>query len=270
MKIIVCVKQVIDPEISPEQIRIDKAGTGVVFDADIPEVINPYDEHALEAALRLKDAHGGEITVLSLGNNLSRKVVKKALAMGADELVLAEDPLFKGIDTRTTAFYLAAAIQKLGSYDLILCGRQAAPWDSGQVGLGVAELLGIPSISICRKVEMEGEGLRVEKCLDDGYEVVEAAVPLLATISNEIGKPRYPTLRGIRLATQKEPVIWKREDLALPTRSRAAEQAHGPEGQPGPRLIRPQLEANCEFIDIESPEEAGVRLADILREKKIL
>jgi electron transfer flavoprotein beta subunit len=278
MQMIVCMKQVFDPEISPDRIRIDAAGTGVVLPADIPEVLNPYDEHALEAALRLKDCCGGTITVVSLGHNLTRKVVKKSLAMGADELVLAEDPLFKNIDTRATAHCLAAAIRKLGEFDLIFCGRQAAPWDSGQVGPGLAELLGIPCVTVCRRVEAAGEHLEVEKCLDDGFEVVEAAVPLLVTVSSEVGKPRYPTLRGIRMATRREPTVWTRAQLPLGGTDGPAAgpgQGRGHAGLesgplPVPRLLRPQMEAHCEFIDSESPEEAGERLADRLRENKLL
>jgi len=269
MNIIVCVKQVFDPEISPDRIRIDTTGSGVVLPADIPEVINPYDEHALEAALRIKDSLEAKITVLSLGKNLTRKVVKKSLAMGADELVLAEDDAFGGVDTFTTAFYLAAAVRKLGGFDLILCGRQAAPWDSGQVGPGMAEFLSIPCVAVCRKVEAAGAGLRIEKCLDDGYEVVETALPVLATISSEVGKARYPTLRGIRMATGREPVIFTRAELET-AEAAAGGREEGLRPLPPPNLIHPQLEAECEFIDSDSPEEAGALLADRLRAKKIL
>jgi electron transfer flavoprotein beta subunit len=266
MKMIVCVKQVFDPEIPADWIKINSGGTGVIFETDVPKVRNPYDDYALEAALRIKDTSGGEITVLSLGTDFSRRVMKEALAMGADELVLVEDPLFTDIDTGATAFYLSAAIRTLGNSDLILCGRQAAPWDSGQVGLGIAEYLGIPCVNISSKIEMSGEILRIEKCLDDGHEVVEAALPLLVTVSNEIGKPRYPTLRGIRKATQMEPLVLGRANL----QTADLELDGAPKPQPSPRLEQPKIEAECEFIDTEMPEEAGVLLADMLRAKKIL
>jgi electron transfer flavoprotein beta subunit len=266
MKMIVCVKQVFDPEIPADRIRIDSMAMGVVFEADVPKVLNPYDEHALEAALRIKDTCGGEITVLSLGSEFSHRVMKKALSMGADELVLVEDPQFNNIDTGATAFYLSAAIRTLGKSDLILCGRQAAPWDSGQVGLGIAEYLSLPCVNICSKIEIVGDFVRIEKCLEDGHEVVEAALPLLATVSNELGKPRYPTLRGIRRATQMEPIILARADL----QEADLEFRRAPSPQPRPRFVRPEIEAECEFIDTEMLEDAGVLLADTLRAKKIL
>ena len=158
MNIIVCVKEIIDPELPPDSFNIDPEKNVPLIPASIPTVISPFDEQAVEAALRIKDSHGGKITILSLGNDLHREVVKKPLAMGADELILLEDAAFIDGDSWSTAKALALAIKKIGDYELILCGRQAADWDAGQVGLGIAEILGLPSVTLARKIEIGDKG----------------------------------------------------------------------------------------------------------------
>ena len=129
MNMVVCVKQVIDPEAPPASFKIDPATSKAVM-AGVPPVIDPYGEYAVEASLKIKDANGGKITAVSLGTNLLRDVVKKPLAMGADELILLEDEAFAEGDSWSTAYALAMAIKKVGEYDLIFCGRQAADWDT--------------------------------------------------------------------------------------------------------------------------------------------
>src|SRR4030042_2049548 len=138
---IVCCKQILDPEAPPASFKIDSSTHTVIPPPGFPPVISPFDLNAVEAALRIKDTLGGKITVLSLGNNLLSEVVKKPLSMGADELILLEDEAFGGGDSWSTAYALAMAIKKIGTYDIIFCGRKAGDWDSGQVGPGIAELL---------------------------------------------------------------------------------------------------------------------------------
>src|SRR4030042_5823095 len=139
MELIVCVKQVPDPEAPPASFKVDTATNKVVPPPGVPPVISTFDEIAVEAALKVKDAKGGKITVLSLGNNLIRDVVKKPLAMGGDQLILLEDPAYEDGDSWSTAYALATAIKKIGTYDIVFCGRQSSDWDAGQVGLGIAE-----------------------------------------------------------------------------------------------------------------------------------
>ncbi len=266
MNMIVCVKQVIDPEAPPASFKIDPATNKVVPPAGVSPVISPFDEQAVEAALRIKDAQGGKITVLSLGTNLLRDVIKKPLSMGADELILLEDDAFTEGDSWSIAYALAMAIKKIGDYDLILCGRQAADWDAGQVGLGIAEMLGLPSITIARKIETTDGKAKVERVTADGYEVIEVSLPALITVSNELGEPRYPTIKGIMAAKKKEPVIWKPDDIGVDVSQI---------GAAGRRikllkLFQPVHEGKCEIIESESPEEAGVNLALKLKEAKIL
>ena len=266
MNMIVCVKQVIDPEAPPASFKIDPSSNTVVPPSGVSPVISPFDENAVEAALRIKDTQGGKITVISLGVNLLRDVVKKPLSMGADELILLEDEAFAGGDSWSTAYALAMAIKKIGDYDLIFCGRQAADWDAGQAGSGIAEILGLPSVTLAKKIDVTDGKARVERVTADGYEVIEVSLPALITVSNELGEPRYPTIRGIMAAKKKEPIIWKLADIG------------GEPSQVGAagrrtkllKLFQPVREGKCELVEGESPEEAAVSLALKLREVKIL
>jgi len=263
---IVCVKQVIDPEAPPASFKIDPSSNTVVSPSGIPPVISLFDEKAVEAALRIKDALGGKITIISLGINLLRDVIKKPLSMGADELILLEDEAFVEGDSWSTAHTLAMAIKKIGEYDLILCGRQAADWDAGQVGSGIAEILGLPSVTLAKKIDVTDGKARVERVTAEGYEVVEVSLPALITVSNELGEARYPTIRGIMAAKKKEPVIWKLADIG------GEPSQFGADGRRTKllKLFQPVREGKCEIIEEESPEEAAVSLALKLREAKIL
>ena len=261
MNIIVCVKQVPDPQMPMASFKIDPATNKLVPTPGIPPVINGYDEQAVEAALRLKEANGGKITALSLGKELVSDVIKKPLSMGADELILLQDDAFEDGDDYVTAHALAAAIKKIGEYDLIICGRQASDFDSGVVGAGIGEILGLPVITIARDIKMTDGVIRVERVVPDGYEVVEASPPVVVTVSNELGQPRYPTLRGIMAAGRKQPTVWSAQDLGLDTTASRMKLL---------KLYQPDKISQCEFIEGGSPAEAGVNLALKLREAKII
>ena len=265
MKIIVCVKEIIDPELPVESFEIDATRNMVISSDSTPHVLSLFDEHAVEAALRIKDSCGGQVIILSLGNNLRREIVKKPLSMGADEIVLLEDEAFIDGDSWSTAFALARAIKKIADYDLILCGRQAADWDAGQVGLGIAEILGLPSLTIARKIEVVDGKARVEKVTGDGYEIIETCLPALITVSNEIGQPRYGTIEKMLKAIPKQPTIWKPQDIGIdPCKT-------GGRGRKLKllKLFKPVREGKCEIIEGETLEEAGINLAQKLREAKV-
>ncbi|MBI4266973.1 MAG: electron transfer flavoprotein subunit beta/FixA family protein [Chloroflexi bacterium] len=265
MNVIVCVKQVIDPEAPPAIFKIDAAANKAVLPG-VPPVIDPYGEYAVEAALRIKDASGGKVTAISLGTNLLREVVKKPLSMGADELILLEDPAFADGDSWSTAFALAAAIKKLGGYDLILCGREASDTNAGQVGPGIAELLGLPGVTLARKIDIADGKARVERVTADGYEVIEIPLPALITVSNEVGEPRYPTIKGIMAARKKEPVVWKPADIGVqPAQIGAAGRR-----AKMVKLFQPVRERKVEMVTADTPEEAAAKLATRLREAKLL
>src|SRR3972149_6252790 len=263
MNIIVCVKQVPDPEAPPASFKVDPATNKVIPPQGVPPVISPFDEQAVEAALRPKDAHGGRIVALSLGPASARDVLKHAMAMGADEGVLLEDPALSEPDSSITAMALAAAIKKLGEFDLIFCGRQAADWDAGQVGSGMAEVLGIPSVTVARKVEVSDGKIRVERVLADGYEVIESPMPALVTVSNELGEPRHATLKGGMAAARKNVTTWTAADLGLEP-SRLANRTKLL------KLFVPVREGSCEMVEGETAAEAGANLALRLRQAKIV
>lgn len=266
MNIIVCIKQVPDPEIPPSQFRIDTAANRVVPPQGVKSVVSPFDLNAVELALRLKDQHGGKVTALSLGTNLERDILKQALAMGADDLVLVEDPAVEGGDGFATAHALAQAIKKIGEYDIVMCGRQAADWDAGLVGAGLAEFLGLPFVSIVQGAEVADGKLRVQRVMPDGYEVFEVPMPCLLTVSNEVGEPRYPSMRGIMAAGRKQPIVWTVADVGADP---------GQTGAAGSRtkllrLQQPAIESRCEVVEGENPAEAGANLAARLHEARII
>jgi electron transfer flavoprotein beta subunit len=262
MNMLVCIKQVLDPETPAAAFKIDPEAKRAIPAKDRPPVISPFDENAVEAALRIKDTYGGKITTISMGKGLLGEVVKKPLSMGADELFLLEDDAFESLDSYATAHVLATAIKKIGEFDLIFCGRQAADWDAGQVGSGIAEILGIPSVTLAKKIEVVDGKVMVERVIPDGYEVIEVAIPALITVSNELGEPRYATLKGIMAAKKKPVTTWTAQDLDI-----------DPSGLGYTKLLKlfiPVREAKCEFVEAESLEEAGVNLALKLREAKMI
>jgi electron transfer flavoprotein beta subunit len=257
--IIVCAKQIPDPEAPFSNVTVDVEKKEVLVDA--PNVISPYDENALEAAIRIKEELGGKITVLSLGRKVADTVLRKTLAAGADSLILLEDPAFERLPSSSTAYVLAQAIKKIGAYDLILTGRQAGDWDSGQVGLILSEMLGIPSISLARSVKITDGRVHVEKTVPVGYEVVEAGLPALVTVSNEVGELRYVS-RTKMMALLKRPLPipkWGAQELAAESAKLAPIQLL--ELAPPPDMGRA-----CVIIEGASIQEKAERLAAVFME----
>jgi electron transfer flavoprotein beta subunit len=188
MRIIVCIKQVPDTN----QVRLDPK-TGTLIREGVPSVINPDDKNALEAAIQLRDEHGGEVIVVTMGPPQALSSMRLAIAMGADRGIILCDRAFAGADTLATSRTLAAAIRKLGDFDLIIAGRQAIDGDTAQVGPQLAEHLGIPQATFVSKVEAVGDRLRVTRHLEHGDEVITLPRPLLITAIKELNEPRYPS-----------------------------------------------------------------------------
>ncbi|MGO9567188.1 MAG: electron transfer flavoprotein subunit beta/FixA family protein [Desulfomonilaceae bacterium] len=226
--------------------------------SSLRQVVNPFDENAIEAALQIKDQNGAEVTVLSMGHHLDSSVLRKALAVGADRLILLKAPLFEDLDTNSTAYALSAAIKRIGQYDLVLTGRQAGDWDSGQTGIVLGEMLGIATVNLARKVKIHKGHVVVEKTVPGGYEEVKAALPALVTVSNEVGGLRYPSLKMI-LQSRRQPVdTWSPEDTQIsPEKIKKMQIIH--------LIPPPDLSRQCEFIDGDSPEAKGQNLAAILK-----
>jgi electron transfer flavoprotein beta subunit len=262
MKIVVTVKQVPDPDIPPTHFRVDEGARKVVPPAGVAPVMNGYDGNALEAALRLKEKHGGSVTVVTVGGPEARDTLKRAIAMGADSAVHVNDPSLADADSSVTASVLAAAIRKIGEFDLILAGRQASDTDAGQVPLGVAEILNLPAIAPVISIEASSSGLKVHRMIEDGYQVIEVGLPALVAVSSEIGEPRYPPLRGIMAAGRAKIPAWTAADLGV--------DISGARRSTLRRLYVEQREARVDLIEADTPEAAGIALADRLRAAKLI
>jgi electron transfer flavoprotein beta subunit len=260
---IICLaKQVPDPETPASQFKVDESAKKVLPVPGIQPVPSQFDTIGVEAALRIKDKmQDAIITVLSVGPDSYRDTIKHCLAMGADEGVHINDPAVNNADHWATAEVLAAAIQKLAPYDLIIAGRQAVDWDMGVVGSTIAEILDVPVVTIAKQVDYDGSKVTVERVLLDGFEMVEAPTPAVVTVSNELGEPRYPQLRQIMAAAKKEVKNWTLADLGI--------------SAPGARvnleaLFVPDTSVQTEFIDGDSAQEKAQKLAQRLKEAKLI
>jgi electron transfer flavoprotein alpha/beta subunit len=203
VNIVVCIKQVPDAA----EVRINPE-TNTLIREGVPGIINPYDMHALEAGLQLRETAGGKVTALTMGPPQAESSLREAVSMGADDAVLLTDRAFAGSDTWATAYVLSKAVRKIGA-DIILCGKQAIDGDTAQVGPEMAELLDIPHISYVRKIEEARiGGIRVQRLMDDGYDIVESTLPALLTVVRELNQPRLPSLKGKMAAKKKEIMRW--------------------------------------------------------------
>ncbi len=192
MKIVVCVKQVPDAK----DVRLDPE-TNTLAREGVESILNPYDQHALEEAVRLKEQIGGDVTVITMGPPQAEEVLRLAISCGADKAVLVSDRSFAGADTWATAYTLEKAIKTLGDFDLFLCGKQAIDGDTAQVGPGLAMRMDIPYLTCVQKIRTANETqLVAERMMDDGYDVVEVNYPALLTVVKDINEPRVPSLKG--------------------------------------------------------------------------
>jgi len=214
MNIVVCVKQVPDStevKINPE--------TGTLIRAGVPSIINPYDHFALQAALELKQKHDFKVTLVSMGPPQAKSVVQMGMALGADEGILLSDMAFAGSDTWATSYALAKAIKKIGKVDIIFAGMQAIDGDTAQTGPGVAQQLGMPQITFCERVEVDGRRIIAHKQIDGGHEVVEARPPVLLTmIMHKDYTPRYPSFLSVNASLKKPFHTWNAADIGAESR----------------------------------------------------
>ncbi|MFH1135932.1 MAG: electron transfer flavoprotein subunit beta/FixA family protein [Pseudomonadota bacterium] len=211
MNIIVCIKQVPDAK----NVRLDPV-TNVMKREGVESIINPYDMYAVECALRLRDQFGGKVTALTMGPPQAEQALRQTVEYGVDEAVLLSDRAFAGADTWATSYTLAKAVEKIGEFDLIVCGKQASDGDTAQVGPGLAERLNLPYVCFVRRLaaaDPEGRKLRVERMMDDGFDLVETPLPALITVVKEIAEPRVPSVRGKMKAKKLIIPVWTREDL---------------------------------------------------------
>ncbi|MDF2821101.1 MAG: electron transfer flavoprotein subunit beta/FixA family protein [Clostridiales bacterium] len=259
LKIIVCIKQVPDTN----EVRLDPV-TGTLIRDGVPSIINPDDKSGLEAALRLKDEIGAEVSVISMGPPAADAVLREAMAMGADKAYLVTDRAFGGADTWATSSTLAAAINNL-EYDLIITGRQAIDGDTAQVGPQIAEHLNIPNISYAEDIKVEGDSIIVKRQYEDRYHIIKSKMPCLITALAELNEPRYMTPGGIFDAyKEKKVIIWGRSDITVDDSNLGLKGSPTRVAQSFPKSIK----ANGQKVNLDA-DESATYILDKLKEKYI-
>ena len=257
MRIIVCVKQV--PDIAEMETMETDPETGTIMREGLPAILNPFDEYAVEEAVSWKERLGGEVIALTMGPPQAEDALITCLSMGADRAVLLSDRAFAGSDTLATAYTIAAAVKKIGDFDLILCGLQAIDGDTAQVGPMLAECLHIPQITYVNRVEIEKKTVVATREVEDGYARVRCKMPLLLTVVKGINEPRVPTYSSLSDAMEKEIPIWTIGDLDLEQRFL------GLQGSPTAvaKVWTPESRSRGQVLTGE-PSELAKKLADIL------
>lgn len=209
MEIVVCIKQVPDTT----EVKFDP-NTNTLIRQGVPSIVNPFDKNAVEAALQLREAYGGKVTVLSMGPIQAKDALKECLAMGADSAILINDQVFSAADALATSYTLAAAICKIGSYDIILCGKQAIDGETSLVGSEIAERLQIAQVTYASKIEIEGNVAKIEREHEEGCQFIESTLPALVTVIRTSNyEPRFPTVKGTMKANRTEIAVWTASDL---------------------------------------------------------
>lgn len=209
MNIIVLIKQV--PDTSEVKINRD---TNTLIRDGVPSIINPFDMYALEEAIRLREKHGGKVTALTMGPPQAAEALKEAIALGVDDVVLLSDRAFAGADTWATSYALSMGIKKIGSFDLIISGKQAIDGDTAQVGPETADMLNVPFLAFIKKIEtIENGKMTAERMMEEGYDIVETKLPAVISVVKEINEPRLPSLKGKMKAKSVKVTSWTAQDI---------------------------------------------------------
>lgn len=254
MNIVVCVKHIPDPNLPGEMDGTRLKRTGV------QGVLDPGDEYGVEAGLQLKEAHGGEVTVVSMGPPQAIEAIRRALSMGADKGVLVSDEALEGADALVTARVLAAAIAR-NPFDLVIAGVESTDGYTGTMPSTLAEFLGVPQVTFVKKIEGANGAIRVDRQTADGYHVVECPLPALITVTTAVNEPRYASFKGI-MAAKKKPV----EELSLADLGLGADDVAIKQQV---TELSPAEERKAGEV-IEDDGSAAVRIADFLKEAKVI
>ncbi len=263
MNIVVCTKQ------TPDTAAKVEVKEGHVTWGEAALVVNPWDEYAIEEALRLREKHGGKVTAISMGPESAKEALKTALAMGCDEAILISDPALKGSDATATATALAAAIRKVGEVDMVAFGKQAIDGDTGLTAIAVAAKLGwspLTYLSKISEIDPAGKTLTVERSLEEGKQICAAKLPAVISVVKDINEPRYPSFMGIRKAAKATIAVWSLADIGVDpsTVGSAGSSVTWPEIYPPP-----PREGSVEIIE-GAPEEIAAKLADKLIAEKVI
>lgn len=266
-KIIVCIKQVPDTG----EIKINPQTNTLIRDG-VPSIINPFDKNAIEEAIRIKEKTPSEVSVITMGPPQAQEALKESLAMGADNAYLLSDRNFAGADTLATSYTLAKAVEKIGSFDLIILGKQAIDGDTAQVGPELAEHLKIPQITYVKKLDLQAisqnekpSKIIAERLLEDCIETVECLLPALITVTKEINEPRHPSLKGVLKAKKAVIPVWKKEDISC------EDDKIGLNGSTTQvvKIFTPPVRTERETLS-GTPEEMSKKLIEKLKHRKII
>lgn len=259
MNIVVCIKQV------PDSAATVRAEDGKATWGDAPLVMNPWDEYAVETALLQSEAHGGQVTVISVGGEGAQEAIKSALAMGCSQAYRVSDPALEAADSQVIAHVLAGAIKKVGDVDLAFFGKQAIDADMGVTAPQTARILGWPVLSLVSTIQEVDPGsgsIKVERSVEEGRQVVESKLPAVLTVSKDIAEPRYPSFMGIRKAAKAEIPVWTLGDLDIEVPGSVVRW---------PELINPETrEIATEILTGGNPEEIAQTLVDKILGEKVL
>ncbi len=254
VNIVACIKQVPDTA----EVRINPETNTLIRDG-VSSIINPYDLHAVEAAIQIREKVGGRVTVITMGPPQAESALRETISMGADDAVLLTDRAFAGADTWATSYTLAKAVEKLGA-DIVLCGKQAIDGDTAQVGPEIAEFLNIPHVSYIRKIEdVSDQTIKVQRMMEEGYDVVESSLPVLLTVVREINQPRLPSLKGKMAAKKAEIKKWTASDLG------AEDGKVGLKGSPTQvkNIFAPQAKKDRKMLGGTTEEQVSALLTEL-------
>lgn len=257
MRSIVCVKQVPNIE-EMKNVKTDPK-TGTLVREGISSILNPFDEFAIEEAVQWKERLGGEVIAITMGPPQAEDVLIKCLSIGADHSILLSDRDFAGADTTATSFVLAAAIRKIGKFDMIFCGQQAIDGDTAQVGPMLAENLHIPHTSYVNRVEIEGKRIKAWREVEEGYEIIQSNMPVLLSVIKGLNVPREPSFSNLSEAMEKMIPVWTAKDIDVDR------NLVGLQGSPTMviRIWPPQIKRKSQKLTGEPPALAQ-QLAEIL------
>jgi len=260
LEVVVCVKQV------PDTTARKELGPNFLLNrAELDSVVNPFDEYAIEEALRLREAQGGEVTILTMGPPSAEETMRKALAMGADKGILVTDPALAGTDWSGTCKVLAAALRRV-SFDVVLTGMESTDARSGLVPGGLAELLGLPLVTYAAKLETRDGSICVNRQISGGYQEVETSLPAVVSVVKGVNEPRYPSLKGIMAAKRKEIQKLGLADLGIDPSTAGLTGARTQVTAAAPRPEK----SSGEVITAETPEDAARQIADFLQKHKFI
>jgi electron transfer flavoprotein beta subunit len=258
VKIVVCIKQVPDTA----EVRINPETNTLIRDG-VPSIINPYDMHAIEAGLQIREKIGGSVTAITMGPPQAEASLREAISMGVDAAALISDKAFAGSDTWATAYTLSKAIELLGA-DIIICGKQAIDGDTAQVGPEIAEFLGIPHVAYVRKVDDVKDGaIVVQRLMDDGFDVIESSLPVLLTVVRELNVPRLPSLKGKMAAKKAEIRKLTAADIG------AVEESLGLKGSPTQvrNIFAPETKKDRKMLTGSADENIEILVKELVARK---